>query len=237
MSTTPAALNFAPIKSGHSHVCVKRVISSMLMGLRVMMLMNATPIMVDVLKDAGTLSGAMSVFVTVASLNADGLSCDDINECATENGQCDQTCTNTVGGYECTCGEGYLLNGDGRACDDVDECAVTNGGCQQNCTNNVGGFACSCNAGYTLNADGARCDDVNECDVNNGGCDQNCTNADGGFTCSCDSGYSLNADGRTCEDVNECDANNDDYDQNYQPAWWIRVLMHIGYVRNVTGAG
>ena len=34
----------------------------------------------------------------------------DINECNTNNGGCDTTCTNTVGSYECSCNTGYELN-------------------------------------------------------------------------------------------------------------------------------
>ena len=41
----------------------------------------------------------------------------DINECATNNGGCAQTCNNTVGSYQCSCGTGYTLNSDGHACD------------------------------------------------------------------------------------------------------------------------
>ena len=41
----------------------------------------------------------------------------DINECATGNGGCAQTCTNTIGSYQCSCGTGYALNSNGRVCD------------------------------------------------------------------------------------------------------------------------
>ena len=40
----------------------------------------------------------------------------DINECATNNGGCEQICTNTVGSYYCSCMTGYLLRVDGRTC-------------------------------------------------------------------------------------------------------------------------
>ena len=88
------------------------------------------------------------------TLNADGAACDDIDECATENGGCAQTCTNDVGSFACSCGDGYTLNADGAACDDIDECADNNGGCAQLCKNDVGSFACACNDGYVLGADG-----------------------------------------------------------------------------------
>lgn len=39
----------------------------------------------------------------------DGKSCVDLDECA-EWGYCEQFCTNTVGSYQCHCGDGYLLS-------------------------------------------------------------------------------------------------------------------------------
>ncbi|XP_078703010.1 von Willebrand factor D and EGF domain-containing protein-like isoform X1 [Branchiostoma floridae x Branchiostoma belcheri] len=44
--------------------------------------------------------------------------CDDVDECLTENGGCDHICTNTEGGFQCSCHPGYLLNANGLACDD-----------------------------------------------------------------------------------------------------------------------
>ena len=40
----------------------------------------------------------------------------DINECETENGGCNQTCTNTVGSFLCSCASGYVLDEDGFIC-------------------------------------------------------------------------------------------------------------------------
>ncbi|ELU09516.1 hypothetical protein CAPTEDRAFT_115684, partial [Capitella teleta] len=40
----------------------------------------------------------------------------DADECSSGNGGCSQNCTNTVGSYECSCGDGYELyieNGQG----------------------------------------------------------------------------------------------------------------------------
>ena len=133
-------------------------------------------------------------------------SCGDIDECATNNGGCTQTCTNTAGSYTCGCNPGYALAGDGVSCVDVDECATANGGCAQTCANSVGSYTCSCAAGYTLDADGHGCTDVDECATGNGGCAQVCTNTAGSFTCSCAAGYT--GDGVTCTDVNECATGN-----------------------------
>ncbi|XP_078585297.1 uncharacterized protein LOC144867284 isoform X2 [Branchiostoma floridae x Branchiostoma japonicum] len=143
--------------------------------------------------------------------NVNGFICqtnEDIDECAAENGGCEQNCTNTIGNFSCSCQTGYKLNDDGFSCDDIDECATANGGCSQNCSNTVGSFACSCHDGYSLNSDGLSCDDVDECASNNGGCENTCTNNVGSFKCSCDSGLTLNSNNLTCDDIDECaDAN------------------------------
>jgi len=45
------------------------------------------------------------------------MSFSDINECAENNGGCEQNCTNSVGSYSCMCGDGYTLSDDGSQCD------------------------------------------------------------------------------------------------------------------------
>ena len=40
----------------------------------------------------------------------------DIDECADNNGGCNQTCTNSIGSYQCSCQDGYMLNEDGYNC-------------------------------------------------------------------------------------------------------------------------
>ncbi|XP_078655745.1 fucolectin-like [Branchiostoma floridae x Branchiostoma belcheri] len=55
-------------------------------------------------------------------LNEDGTSCDDVDECLTENGGCDQFCTNTEGSFQCSCDSGHLLNANGLACDGKNLC-------------------------------------------------------------------------------------------------------------------
>ena len=39
-----------------------------------------------------------------------------VNECNTDNGGCQQICTDTVSSFECSCREGYELDQDGRSC-------------------------------------------------------------------------------------------------------------------------
>ncbi|XP_035679831.1 fibulin-5-like [Branchiostoma floridae] len=45
-----------------------------------------------------------------------GIFCQDIDECSTINGNCSQTCTNTVGSYNCSCSEGFVLDEDKHSC-------------------------------------------------------------------------------------------------------------------------
>ena len=40
----------------------------------------------------------------------------DEDECLTNNGGCDQNCTNTIGSFMCNCTSGYLLNEDMLQC-------------------------------------------------------------------------------------------------------------------------
>ena len=121
--------------------------------------------MAAALKTAPITMGVLPARAMGFTLNADGRTCDDINECDNANGGCAQTCANNDS-FACSCNAGFT-NADNRTCDDVNECDNANGGCDQTCTNNDGGFACSCNAGFT-NADNRTCDDINECDNANG---------------------------------------------------------------------
>ena len=41
----------------------------------------------------------------------------DVDECASEIDECDQTCHNDDGSYTCSCDTGYILNDDGLFCD------------------------------------------------------------------------------------------------------------------------
>ena len=42
--------------------------------------------------------------------------CLDVNECTLNNGNCDQTCVNKDGSYECKCNDGFSLGDDGKSC-------------------------------------------------------------------------------------------------------------------------
>ncbi|MBN3319272.1 LRP4 protein, partial [Atractosteus spatula] len=49
-------------------------------------------------------------------LAADGVSCEDLNECMESPSVCDHKCINTRGSYSCQCHTGYLLERDGHSC-------------------------------------------------------------------------------------------------------------------------
>lgn len=40
----------------------------------------------------------------------------DLDECATDEGNCQHECVNTLGSYICTCHNGYTLHENGRDC-------------------------------------------------------------------------------------------------------------------------
>ena len=101
----------------------------------------------------------------------------DVDECQTDNGGCNQTCTNNHGSYECSCDIGYTIAN------------ITD--CQGKHLANL----LSCIEIIT-------CDiatDVDECQTNNGGCDQTCINTDSSFECSCGEGFMLAANNLDCE--------------------------------------
>ena len=159
-------------------------------------------------------------------LTNDGKTCEDIDECATENGGCAHTCVNhTDGSYECQCDDGFTLDGNGHTCTDINECESmrTKGlrtnmiiPCDKNaqCHNNDGSYTCECNAGFT-GADGYTCENIDECEEPQGSqhrhqcsVDATCIDATGTYECHCNNGFTdVNGDGKVCEDINEC---NDD---------------------------
>ncbi|MFN3196796.1 MAG: EGF domain-containing protein [Bradymonadia bacterium] len=135
----------------------------------------------------------------------DGTTCDDEDECVTGNHDCGPgaTCTNTFGGFECSCPEGFT--GDPQvACTDTDECAEGSANCAAlaTCTNTPGGFECTCVDGTI--GDGFTCDDVDECTSGAAACAfiATCTNTAPGYTCTCPDGFQ--GDGTTCDDIDEC---------------------------------
>jgi len=128
----------------------------------------------------------------------DGVSCNDVDECADNNGGCQVGCVNLEGSYECTCNDDQMLTADGFTCI-TNPCFPENGGCDQLCNAAQDGlsFTCGCLTGYIMTVDGM-CVDVDECAQNDGLCSHGCENTEGGYTCTCPAGLALHQDGRTC---------------------------------------
>ena len=40
----------------------------------------------------------------------------DINECERGISGCEGNCTDTIGGFNCSCSEGFVLGADGKSC-------------------------------------------------------------------------------------------------------------------------
>ncbi|CAG5131221.1 unnamed protein product, partial [Candidula unifasciata] len=122
--------------------------------------------------------------------------CQDINKCLSqEENQCDHKdrCTNTDGGYTCSCQPGYRLENDGR------KCSACSGGtwgvqCNRSCSCGKGAIRCDpvtgciCKPGYT----GEHCTDViDRCANGELTCQTNeeCVIAGGSSVCQCRKGF------------------------------------------------
>lgn len=81
--------------------------------------------------------------MTVASLFL------DVDECATDNGNCPHKCVDLPIGHRCDCRRGYEFDPTSKMCLDVNECHIF-GKCSQNCHNLKGSFECSCKSGYSM---------------------------------------------------------------------------------------
>ncbi|WAR23702.1 MLP-like protein [Mya arenaria] len=157
-------------------------------------------------------------------LDATGLNCKDVNEC--NRGACQQVCSNTVGGFECSCYQGYRIDGKTECipCESPYygincsiQCACSSRGTRE--CNSVRG--CVCEVGWKGNT----CDDdVNECEDNpnicadpltryidecelvsdpcltlfNLTCEHYCVITDNNAQCRCEPGYELGIDQQTC---------------------------------------
>lgn len=153
------------------------------------------------------------------AIMADGVSCEDRDECLMGTHQCNrrQFCVNSLGSYYCVnhtvlCAEGFILNRD-RKCVDINECVTALHTCSrgEHCVNTIGSFRCfkalTCEPGYSLQ-DG-ECTDVDECALGTHSCQAGfeCQNTEGSFYCQarqrCMDGFLLDPEGN-CVDINEC---------------------------------
>ncbi|XP_069479790.1 signal peptide, CUB and EGF-like domain-containing protein 2 isoform X9 [Ambystoma mexicanum] len=130
------------------------------------------------------------------TLQFDGKSCKDIDECQSYNGGCDHFCRNTVGSFDCSCKNGFKLLTDEKSCQDIDECSFERT-CDHTCINHPGTFECTCKKGYILYGL-THCGDINECSMNNGGCQETCVNTLGDYECRCPSSRKLHWNKRDC---------------------------------------
>ncbi|KAJ7392946.1 hypothetical protein OS493_008187 [Desmophyllum pertusum] len=157
----------------------------------------------------------------------ESLNCEDIDECAKNNGKgdCDYACANSAGSFRCSCAkcvnkqgshscscfDGYVNsgpNGTDVICIDIDECFDEIHECDSlaNCHNTPGNYSCQCPDGYT--SQWKDCVDNDECiqpEVHQ--CEQVCNNTPGSFHCRCREGFSINGDNKTCSDIDECKLN------------------------------
>lgn len=156
----------------------------------------------------------------------------DVNECEnTTTCPAYATCTNTLGGYYCTCKQGFLpsngltqFRGPGVTCRDRDECSQSPQPCGPNsvCRNLQGRYSCSCLPGFSSptgnnwisgKPGNFSCEDVDECARNSTLCGLNsvCTNTPGKYNCSCLPGFSSPSvwtperpEDFRCTDIDEC---------------------------------
>lgn len=116
-----------------------------------------------------------------------GGKCRDIDECL--DGPCQHVCSNTVGGYRCSCHKGYK------------QASKNQNMCEEHCPseecpavcNVLDPKSCSCPFGYIIDhrKNGSFCVDIDECVRDSKECDQQCKNTFGSFICSCESGFEL----------------------------------------------
>ena len=124
--------------------------------------------------------------------------CVDVDECTEELHNCSKyenlpnsICTNTVGGFQCSCLDGW--QGDGYYCSDLNECLNSSVcGANQICRNMAGNFTCLCDTGWTPSTLGDnQCEDLDECALGLNDCDTfaTCINTNGSFSCECNQGF------------------------------------------------
>jgi len=159
-----------------------------------------------------------------------GVGCEDIDECALLDNLCGVggICTNTQGGFECSCLSGFETDPKGFACVDINEC-TTDPPCTGEgltCQNTEGGFECLVEdplsptgvSRFVSNAAGTMAVDKDECTFN-GGADSAClqvcvndvldfaTDASNttalGYSCECGDGFTQPTD-IDCADIDEC---------------------------------
>ncbi|XP_065299649.1 fibrillin-2-like isoform X2 [Dermacentor albipictus] len=131
----------------------------------------------------------------------------DVNECIYFPGLCENgRCQNTIGGFTCSCSQGFAIDQEGINCTDIDECSIAHGVCGNGtCKNTPGSFLCECHDGFEDFMNMQDCRDVDECSRNRGLCrGGTCVNTPGSFHCVCPDGHELTPNGKACKDIDEC---------------------------------
>ncbi|XP_038066276.1 fibrillin-1-like isoform X2 [Patiria miniata] len=109
---------------------------------------------VRVCSDENTCTCHRQFFLNAANEPCKGGGCGEMIHDCTEM----ENCVNTIGGYNCTCMQGYIredvVNG---TCKDVNECHDETALCNHLCMNNVGNYSCTCVEGFMLDPDGYTC--------------------------------------------------------------------------------
>ena len=111
----------------------------------------------------------------------------DVDECSLLNGGCHQICTNTIGGFDCSCNEGYTINTDNRTCQ---------GTIMHYYTINLLPLVLNFSKFISFFTS-STVDPVAMCDASNS-CAQSCVRLSGMETCGCLPGYELASNGMNC---------------------------------------
>ncbi|XP_033229535.1 fibrillin-1-like [Belonocnema kinseyi] len=141
---------------------------------------------------------------------ADG-ECLDIDECVEgDEGEphgCEHTCVNELGGYYCTCNDGYDIQDDGVSCQDINECLKNPSICSHSCHNTDGSYICTCPSGFSLENKTTCLESVSpkSCASLVPKCSYECAEGSEGPHCVCPLGYELDTNGVVCLDINECE--------------------------------
>ncbi|XP_012942656.1 uncharacterized protein LOC101855048 [Aplysia californica] len=128
--------------------------------------------------------------------NEDIDKCTPVKYCAGDPCKYNGTCMDKIGGFQCTCQDGF----EGSVCQhNIDECASNPCKNGSSCKDQVNGYRCECAPGFQ----GVDCsDNINDC---TGVCAENtsigCTDLVENFKCICKPGYM----GQNCtEEIDEC---------------------------------